>query len=115
MMLVSLDAASDYVRRDGADDDAVLTALIEAASEAVVNYLGAQAESVLSYDSNGELVVDSNGIAEDVPAAVQSAVKYLTAWFYRNRDADGEGAFQPGYLPAPVTAMLYPLRDPTLA
>lgn len=115
MMLVTLQSVSDYVRRDSDDDAAVLTALVEAASEAVVNYLGDQAESVLAYDSNGVLLEDSNGIAIDVPAVVQAAVRYLAAWFYRNRDADGEGAFQPGYLPAPVTAMLYPLRDPTLA
>lgn len=116
MMLVSLQAASDYVRRDGDDDDDLLTVLIEAASAAVVNYLGSQAETVLGYDSDGEPVLESSdGIVADVPAVVRMATLYLTAWMYRNRDQNADEAFQPGYLPAPVTAMLYALRDPVIA
>lgn len=115
MMLVSLTQASDYIRRDGNADDAILTLLIEAASEAIANYLGEQAEVVLAYTSFGEPEEDSSGVAVDVPAVVQGACLYLTAWFYRNRDSDEQTAFQPGYLPAVVTSMLYPLRDPMLA
>lgn len=115
MMLVTLQSVSDYVRRDTDDDDADLAAIIEAASAAVVNYLGAQAAELMTYDSDDEIVVDSDGVAVDVPSAVQGATRYLAAWFYRHRNQDPEGAFEPGYLPAPVTAMLYPLRDPALA
>ena len=50
----------------------------------------------------------------DVPAVVRMATLYLTAWMYRNRDQNADEAFQPGYLPAPVTAMLYALRDPVI-
>lgn len=113
MMLITLTDASDYVRRDGTDDDDVLTALIETASDLVVNYLGAGADAWL--DSNGDPYLDSNGDALDIPAAVKGAVRYMTGWLYRNRDADPDQAFPAGYLPLPVTAMLYPLRDPTLA
>lgn len=112
MKLVTLQQASDYVRRDTNCDDLDLDLLIEAASSAVLNYLGSGADSFL--DSNGEVVVDEVG-DYDIPGAVKGATLYLTAWFYRNRDADTEKAFAAGYLPAPVTAMLYPLRDPTLA
>jgi len=113
MKLVTLQQAYDYIRGDADQDEANVSIMIEAASGAVVNYLGDGADAFL--DSQGEPFLDSNGNAEDVPAAVQMAVLYLAAWFYRNRDANAEQAFQPGYLPAPVTAMLYPLRDPTLA
>lgn len=115
MMLVTLQSVSDYIRRDSDDDDALLTALIEASSEMVVNYLGSRAEELLSYDSNGNPPEDSNGVVLDVPGPVKAATKFLTAWLYRNRDENAGQAFQQGYLPAPVTAMLYPLRDPTLS
>lgn len=113
MRLVTLQQAYDYLRADADQDQANVELMVEAASAAVVNYLGDGADSWL--DSQGEPILDSNGEADDVPAAVKMAVLYLAAWFYRNRDADPEKAFHPGYLPAPVTAMLYPLRDPTLA
>lgn len=111
MKIVSRQQATDYLRRDTSDDDALLDLLIEAASGAVVNYLGEGADAWL--DSNGDLIEDSNG-DNDAPEAVKGAVLYLTGWLYRHRDEDVEKAFQPGYLPAPVTAMLYPLRDPVL-
>lgn len=117
MMLVALATARSWVRLDTTDDDAILEAVITSASDLVVNYLGAEAlERLLLLDSNGLIPEDSNGvIAVDVPGAVLGAVRYLVAWIYRNRDADPDEAFAPGYLPAPVTAMLYPLRDPALA
>lgn len=112
-MLITLADAARYVRQDSSDDDTLLNALIEAASDMVVNYLGENAESWLA--STGEPHEDSNGNVLYVPEAVKAAVRYLVGWMYRNRDADPDQAWQPGYLPAPVTAMLYPLRDPTLA
>lgn len=112
--LVSLEQASDYIRRDTTDDDAMLASLIEAASGLVLNYLKANTH-VDFIDSDGEIVEeDTDGVAVGVDAAVQSATLYMTAWLYRNRDADPTKDFAPGYLPAPVTAMLFPLRDPTL-
>jgi len=117
MMLVDLAAARSWVRLDSTDDDAILQAVVSSASDMIVNYLGDDAlERLLLVDSNGEIPEDSNGvIAVDVPGAVLGAARYLVAWLYRNRDADPDKAFEPGYLPAPVTAMLYPLRDPSLA
>lgn len=115
MMLVTLQQASDHVRRDSDDDDALLELLVKAASRSVANYLGAQKENVLEYDSEGLPVVDSNDVMDDVPEEVQAATLFLAGWLYRNRDADPDRAFGPGNMPAVVTALLYPLRDPTLA
>ena len=39
----------------------------------------------------------------------------LVGHFYKEPDGNTEDAFEQGYLPKPVTALLYPLRDPTLA
>lgn len=112
MLLVSLTQASQYVRRDTTDDDAELTFLIEAASGAVINYLSS-APSIEFLDSDGNpQMVDSDGVAQDVPPVVQAATLYLVAWMYRNRDENAGDAFAPGFLPAPVTALLAPIRDP---
>jgi hypothetical protein len=46
---------------------------------------------------------------------IQMAVILLAGHYYRNPDNDIEEAFERGYLPRPVTAILYPLRDPTMA
>lgn len=34
--------------------------------------------------------------------------------FYKDPDGNSENAFTPGFLPAPVISLLYPLRDPAL-
>lgn len=114
-MLISIAQANEYVRRDTSDDDMTLTLLIQAASGAVINYL-ASGPSVSYLDSDGNgVTVDSDGVTLDVPAVVQAATLYMTGWLYRHRDDDPDKAFQPGFLPAPVTALLYPLRDPVFA
>lgn len=125
MMLVTLQQASDHLRRDTTDDDNDLTLKIQAASGAVVNYLK---DTVALYvaevdykgreivDSQGDPipVIDSNGDAQ-VRFEVQAAVLLMLGYLYKDRDNDTEKAYQQGYLPAPVTALLYPLRDPALA
>ena len=61
-------------------------------------------------DSAGDVIVDSNDEPVGIPYEVQCAVLILVGYLYRNRDTND--GFDPGYLPAPVTALLYPLRDP---
>lgn len=102
--LVTLKQACDYCRIDASEVDDI-ELMIDAASNAVLNYVGSSSESW--FDSNGDVV--------EIPAAAKQSTLFLIAWFNRNRDQDAEGSFQAGYLPAPVTAMLYPLRDPALA
>lgn len=113
MKLITLTQASDYIRRDTNADDTLLDSIVEGASHAVLNYLKSGADSFL--DSNGEVPVDSSGDPVGVPFVVQCATMYLTSWLYRNRDMDEQKTFETGYLPPPVTAMLYALRDPALA
>lgn len=112
MMLVTLQQASDYLRRDTTDDDLDLELIIGVASDLVLAHLDGNTGEFI--DSNGEMIEDSNGDSV-APDRVKGAVLYLTGWLYRNRDADADKAFGAGDLPAPVVAMLRALRDPALA
>lgn len=99
--LVTKDRVKAALRLDGNDDDAALDLLISAASGSVLNYL----------KSAGSGMIDPN----TAPNEVQIATIYLIGVLLRNPDNDTERAFDQGYLPMPVTAILYPLRDPALA
>lgn len=128
MMLVSLQQAKDHLRMDHDDDDNDITLKVHAASGAVVNYV--KSDNIYQYaeDSEGEIVTDSSGdpvvlldsSGDPVPKfEVQAAVLIMLGELYMNREAElqGEVAAQwgYGYLPQPVIALLYPLRDPALA
>ena len=113
-MLVTLNQAKKHLHVTHTADDADITLKVHAASGAVINYLKTSAEAWI--DSSGEVISDSNGVTT-VPQEVQQATLVLLGWMYNYREGEtGETpAFQMGYLPAPVTALLYPLRDPALA
>lgn len=113
VMLVSLDQASNHLRRDTDADDADLELKIEAASRAVLNYLK-DAEILSTFlNSDGDVDYESDGIPIDVPQEIQQATLLLVGYFYKNRDSSSD--FQMGYLPPAVMALLYPLRDPAIA
>lgn len=124
VMLVTLQQARDQIRSDTNADDNHLKINIQAASKAVMNYLKSTKPYVPELDSFGDPVLDSFGdiiyfhdSAGDllVLPEVQQAVLYLLGVFYRDRDGQDMGEWQHGYLPMPVIALLYPLRDPALA
>lgn len=106
--LVSVDEVKAMLRLDGDDADELLILLIPAASGAVLNYLKTGADAFT--DSNGT-VTDPNA----VPFEVRAATVLMVGHLMRNPDNNVENAFERGYLPMPVTALLYPLRDPALA
>jgi hypothetical protein len=108
--LVTLEQVKEALHVDTDDDDGPLGLYIEAASAAVINYLKGQAEALLDLDSSGEI---PSGV--EVPAPIAVATIALVGHYYREPDGDEQKAFERGYLPAPVTALLYPLRDPALA
>lgn len=112
-MLVTLQQASDHLRRDTTDDDTDLEDKIMAASNIVLNYVGAGADDFIN-SSN----VDSTG-NPIIPRAVQAATLLMIGYLYKNREpADPktmtEIQYMLGYLPMPVTALLYPYRTPTV-
>lgn len=104
-MLVDLDTAKSRLRIDNDAEDDDLELLIRGASASVLGYLNLG----LDYydDSTGEVI--------DVPDVVQNAVLLLTGILYRDRDGEEAEKWEQGYLPRPVLALLYPLRDPALA
>ena len=105
--LVTLTRVKKALRIDHTDDDAILEDMyIPAASDAVVEHLKARAEVLLDLDSGGDLPEDG-----EVPEAIQMATILLVANWYDNPH---EG-FVDNELPAPVKAILRPLRDPALA
>ena len=110
MMLVTLQRARDQVHSDITDDDAYVTLLIKAASKAVLTYLKTPSFA----ESSGLIPEDSAGIAIDVPEDVQIATLLLVGYFYKQRDEDANKEFEPGALPRPVTALLFPYRTPTV-
>lgn len=112
VMLVSLAQAKDHLRIDTSDGDNDLTLKIHAASGAVLNYIRSGADAFT--DSSGEAILDSNESPIGIPYEIQAATLLMIGYLNRDRDADGDKAYQMGYLPAPVTALLYPHRDPML-
>ena len=124
MMYVTLEQAKHQLQMDHDDDDTLITSYVNAASKAVKNYLKSASPFEIERDAHGNLVLDSSGDpiyitdsqgAYIVSAEVQQATLLLVGYFYKDRDNNADGAYEQGYLPKPVTALLYPLRDPALA
>ena len=119
MMLVTLPRAKDHLQVDHNDSDTLIEFYCQAAGGAVLNYLGSASpwnpvrdeDGVIQTDSNDDVVYDTDTLRFEVEAAVLFLVGYL----FKNRDENPTDAFQHGYLPPPVTALLYPLRDPVMA
>lgn len=107
VMLVSLQEASDHVRRDTDDDDNDLELKVKAASRFVVNYLDTD---VFELDSNDEPVEDSDGVVIDVPFDIKAATLLIIGELYANRDApsfrDGDTAPRLGDIIMPRSAHL---------
>ncbi len=114
MMLVSLAMTKDHLRMDHSSEDSIIELYIHAASGAVLNYLGENGSDAI-LDSSGIVSYDSNLEPVGIPYEVQAATLILVGHFYKDRDNNDGNAFMQGYLPMPVTALLYPLRDPALA
>lgn len=134
VMLVTLQQASDHLRRDTTDDDADLILKISAISRAILNYLK---DDMLAYefdmdehgqpilDSAGDIsyILDSNGDFVPRPE-VQQAVLIMLGTVYTDRDAkeyidprSGGGMERLGNmsLPKVVHWLLDPIRTPTVA
>ncbi|MNO31427.1 Phage gp6-like head-tail connector protein [compost metagenome] len=124
MMYVTLERAKQHLNMDHDEDDNLITVYVQAASSAVKNYLKSASPYEVERDSNDDPVTDSNGDPEYVrdsngdkviAGAVEAAVLIMIGFLYKDRDENPDTAFEQGYLPKPVTALLYPLRDPACA
>lgn len=124
--LVTLEEAKQHIYATVHDaDDSLIELYLRAASSSVLNYLKTKRGLYEpEYDENGDLVVDSHGdLVPVVDSSGQKLIRFdvkaatliMLGILYRDRDGVDMQKWQMGYLPAPVTALLYPLRDPALA
>lgn len=123
MMYVTLARAKQHLNMDHDEDDNLIEVYVQAASGAVKNYLKSASPYEVERDSNDDPILDSSGdqvyvvdSAGDklVSYPVQAAVLLMVGFLYKDRDENPDSAFDRGYLPRPVTALLYSLRDPAL-
>lgn len=121
-MLVTLQEASDHLRRDTTDDNSDLTIKINAASNAVVNYIK---DPLLVYegyyDSAGDYVPDQDSSGDYIVRdEVRSAVLLVIGVLYADRQAqhyiddNSEDRLGKMSLPKVVHWLLDPIRKPTL-
>lgn len=124
MMYVTLARAKQHLNMDHDQDDTLIEVYVQAASGAVKNYLKSASPYEVERDSNDDPILDSSGdpiyVVDSsgdklVSYPVQAAVLLMVGFLYKDRDENPDQAFQAGYLPKPVTALLYPLRKPALA
>lgn len=124
MMYVTLARAKQHLNMDHDEDDSLIEIYTQAASGAVKNYLKSASPYEVERDSNDDPILDSSGdpvyVVDSsgdklVSYPVQAAVLLMVGFLYKDRDENPDQAFAQGYLPNPVTALLYPLRKPALA
>lgn len=121
MKLVTLAQASAHLRRDTTADDEDLELKVEGASAAVMNYLKRAAwPKFFMVDTSGDVLLDTDGmplllVGTTMPKEIQAATLLMTGYLYKDRDDDSGGQYEHGFLPAPITAILYPLRKPAVA
>lgn len=124
MMYVTLERAKQHLNMDHDEDDNLIEVYVQAASGAVKNYLKSASPYEVERDSNDDPIFDSSGdpvyVVDSsgdkvVRYSVQAATLLMVGFLYKDRDENPDQAFQAGYLPKPVTALLYPLRKPALA
>lgn len=118
MMLVTLQEAKDHLRIDIDAGDADLTLKIHVASGAVLNYL--KGANILEPQRNEAGVIELSEAGTvvyttDLRFEVRAAVLLMLGYLFKDRDNDENREYEQGYLPRPVTALLYSLRDPTIA
>jgi gp6-like head-tail connector protein len=104
VMLVEVEEVKGRIRFDHDEEDADIELAINSASAAVLNYLKVPHDN---YD-------DSFGVVTDVPFEVVQAVITLVSIWKRDPAGVEMKDWEMGYLPRPVMAILYPLRDPAL-
>ncbi|WP_341706527.1 head-tail connector protein [Halopseudomonas sp.] len=124
MNYVTTEQAKRQVEMDHDEDDILIAGYVASASSAVKGYLKSASPYEVERDEHDNPVLDTNGdpvyLLDSqgemiVRAQVQQAVLLLVGMFYKDRDNDDGALFEQGMLPKPVTALLYPLRDPALA
>lgn len=101
--LVALPEVKAMLRILHDEDDYVLQMIISAASQSIATHL----------KQPNLLLVESPPVYID--PRIKIATIMLVGHIYRSPDRNVDNAFEFGFLPKPVTAILYNMRDPTIA
>jgi hypothetical protein len=110
--LVTVEDAKARLRIVHDAEDIDLELMIQQASASVMNYLGLAHNY---YETGGSTSSSSDSASSSaVPDEVQLAVLMMVGILARDRDGVEAKDWDHGYLPRPVTSLLYPLRDPAL-
>lgn len=120
-LLVTVDQAKAHLHVDNSADDDDIELKVSAASAAVLAYIGETQHLFL--DTGGDPIdledttADQAGLRA-LHIAQQATLLILADWF-KNREPTASDVVDPrygyAYLPRSVTALLYSLRDPTIA
>lgn len=119
-MIVALEEAKAHLRVTEDSEDGYIAGLCAAASAAVLRYIGDNASSFLDTSGEASPILDSSDliVSYDIPADIRHASLILIGEWFKNREAEQDGAVDSqygyGYLPRPVVALLYPYRTPVL-
>ncbi|ULR87182.1 head-tail connector protein [Comamonas sp. B21-038] len=116
MEIITITQAREHLRSDTNDDDADLHMKIDAATDAVLDYISVPASDL--FDADGEPKTGEDGQVVRGARRVQQAILLTVGWFYEDRDGSMEQAVKTGHgypLPRGATALLYSLRKPTIA
>lgn len=100
---------------DAADDQ--LDLMIAAATDRILHYLNGVSPMQPETEDDGTPVLDDDGLpvyTDQVRPMVKSATLTLIGYMYRYPTGDEKKAYDPDVLPAPVTALLGPLRRKVL-
>ena len=96
MSIVTIVEVKEHLRYDTDDNDSNLNIYIKAAENAVLTYVTDTFE---------------NGLYPDV---FKQAVLLMVGMFDTDREPSKDSVIADNYLPAPVRALLYPYRTPTV-
>lgn len=102
-MLVTLDEAKEHLRVTyDTEDDGIVRKIEDASNRILLHVTDAS-------------FVDTNGEPDEtMPPVVRQATLQLVELLFRNRGGEDWDS-EPNYLPHSIQALLYPLRDPTMA
>ena len=126
LRLITLEQAKDHLRQSHIDDDDTqILEFIEVASNAIALYMKRYMDAYLMTNGEAPPILDGSGqvVDYDVPPVMKGACKIYVGELFKNREAEQDGEIGGvlgiphgyGYLPRPVVALLFPLRDPALA
>ena len=92
---VTLEEAKHHLRYDDDSNDMMLTAYIAAAEAAINRYI-------------------TDDVTADATPDIKVAVLLLVGYYDYNRNMDKDMPSDGNYLPAPVRALLWPYRQPSV-